>query len=211
MPSKLSSYIPISGICDNCSLCRLQDRRREGVLLGIVLQMIAQNRVTSNQYRVATRHWRDYCNEASCSLAISVYECDEREARGFSIAHDDAPTPRLLTAHMAWISRDHQLSLEGQIRNCSPHTPKLPSTRSQSARIPLTSHIPKTAIMSLQPPSLAVRSKSPSRAGGATKAVILVCTFQGLYTKYEMLTRNARSADPLAARGSGLCLWICPR
>jgi hypothetical protein len=41
---------------------------------------------------------------------FSVLECDKREKKEILDAHDDAPAPRKLTAHMASISRVHQLS-----------------------------------------------------------------------------------------------------
>jgi hypothetical protein len=42
-------------------------------------------------------------------------------------AHDDAPAPRILTAHMAWIKGPPAVHYEGQILNCSCHAPDFSS------------------------------------------------------------------------------------
>ena len=69
----------------------------------------------------------------------------------------------------------------------------------------LTSGTYHTVKMSLQAPSLSLRSKSPSRNSGSTKAVILVLTFQT--PNKRMHAHNCRSEGRPAAQGSGLCLW----
>jgi hypothetical protein len=126
-------------------------------------------------------------------------------------AHDDAPAPpRVLTAHMAWI----QGSTSCPFRRTDPQL-LLPRPRSylhtskESSKSSKLSHFTHVANMSLQPPSLAVRSQSQSRSGGSTKAVILVCTL--LRVSIVSTTHNNRLADLPEAPGSGLCLWTCPR
>jgi hypothetical protein len=96
---------------------------------------------------------------------------------------------------------------EGQIPNCSHSTLLLILRLLKNLSILKDLYKANYIKMSLQPPSLAMRSKSPSR--GSTKAVILVNTAWDLYAM--MYAHNARLEGLLEAPGSGLCLWNCPR
>jgi hypothetical protein len=56
------------------------------------------------------------------------FKCDKGMVSEVFDAHDDAPAPSLLTAHMVWIPGSTSCPFEGQIRNCVSHTPDLSPT-----------------------------------------------------------------------------------
>lgn len=127
---------------------------------------------------------------------------------------DSADSPSQLTADVGgYMAGSHQLVRgQGQIRNCSSTTLLLPLPSVQTLP-PLTRSLRtrEDVEMSLQPPSLAMRSKSPS--GGSTKAVILVhaAPAPAMHVPAVSYAHTARSEALLAEPGSGRCPWSCPR
>lgn len=122
------------------------------------------------------------------------------------LAHDDARAAHRRTwVGFRVLDPPDEAARYSQLRPTHPFA--FPDTSLELPTFLTPSYTQINVNMSLQPPSLAVRSKSAS--GGSTKAVILVNIPPNL--PRTMHADDCRSVDHLAEPDSGLCLWNCPR